>query len=224
MEKTKRFHFSSFQIGVLVGVIIAFSLAALAVKNSNLVLQNPSESEPLFTKGYNFRSIRNANNSWQGPSLGERINLSQLRNSDGKSIAEVAKTRNIMLVTLDSECGICNASGDLINSVREGLKPIGIEYYPISFAYFENLNNPDQYSSSLGFESKTFTWAKEGDPPQDSLQNIVTPSHLLLDNSGKVLQVWAGASREKVVRDRMSQQILADVIIINDTLKAIEQK
>lgn len=224
MEKTKRFHFASFQIGVLAGVIIAFSLAALAIKNSGLFLQKQPTSEAMFTEGYDFRKIRNSNNSWRGPNLGERINLSQLKNSDGRSLAENVNTRNIMLVTLDPECGICVLSGDLINSVREGLQPIKIQYYPTSFARFENSDDIDQYAISLGFQSKPFTWAKESELPQESLQNIVTPSHLLLDNTGKVLQVWAGSSQENDVRQRMNQQIIADTIIINETLTALEQK
>lgn len=224
MEKTKRFNFLSFQAGTLVGVIIAFTLAAFAVKHSELLSQKPLESDIMFTEGYNFHKIHNSNYSWRGPNLGEKINLSRLNSSDGKSLSELTKTRCIMLITLDPECQMCNVSGDLINSVREGLKSIEIEYYPISFTQFEGLTDINQYSSSLGFQSKFFTWAKEGELPQESLQNMVTPAHLLLDNTGKVLQVWAGSSREKTVRDKMSQQIISDTIIINDTLTALKYK
>lgn len=224
MKKPKRFHYLSFQIGVLAGVIIAFTLAALTIKNSNLFLRKRSESNLMLTEGFNFRKLRNSNNSWRGPNLGERIDLSQLKNSDGKSLAEAVNPHNIMLVTLDSDCAICNSSGDLINSVREGLQSIKIEYYPISFAHFENSNNIDHYAMSLGFQSKTFTWANDVELPQESLQNIVTPSHLLLDNTGKVLQVWAGSSGKKDIPERMSQQIIADAFIINDIIIALEQK
>ncbi|HEX8196914.1 MAG TPA: hypothetical protein VF571_12055 [Pyrinomonadaceae bacterium] len=224
MKILKRFHYLSFQMGVLIGVIIAFTLSSWSIKNSGFFLQKNSEWNSLLTEGYNFRKIRNSNISWRGPNLGERINLLQLKNSDGRSLAETVNTSYIMLITIDPECGYCRVSDDLMNSVREGLKPINIEYYPISFTSFDDSSNIDKFAISLGFQSKTFTWAKDSELPQESLQNIVTPSHLLLDNTGKVLQVWAGSNREKDIRKRISQQIIADTIILNDTLTALEQK
>lgn len=224
MKILKRFHYLSFQIGVLTGVIIAFTLVGFKIKNSNLFLRKNSESNSLITEGYNFRKARNLNYSWVGPKLGERINLHQLKNSDGKSLAETVKTNNIMLVTLDPECAFCNVSGDLISSVREGIEPIKIEYYPVYFAHFENSSDIDRYVASFGFQSKAFTWAQDGELPQESLQNIITPAHLLLDNTGKVIQVWAGSNKEKNIRMKMGQQIIVDTMTINDTLTALEQK
>ncbi|HEX9929398.1 MAG TPA: hypothetical protein VGB02_12740 [Pyrinomonadaceae bacterium] len=224
MKILKRFHYLSFQIGVLVGVIIAFTLVGFKIKNSNLFLRKNSESNSLITEGYNFRKARNLNYSWVGPKLGERINLYQLKNSDGRSLAETVNTSYIMLITIDPECGYCRVSDDLIDSVREGLKPINIEYYPISFTSFDDSSNIDKFAISLGFQSKTFTWAEEGELPQESLQNIVTPAHLLLDNTGKVIQVWAGSNKEKNIRMKMGQQIIVDTMTINDTLTALEQK
>lgn len=90
MKKPKRFHFLSFQIGVIVGVIIAFSLAAIAVKNSGWFLRTPSKASPMTTEGFNFRKIRESNNDWRGSRPGERINLSGLKNSDGKSLWIIA--------------------------------------------------------------------------------------------------------------------------------------
>lgn len=204
------------------GVIIALILAAFAIKRSNLFVRQ--EPNVLLTEGYNFRKIRNSDNSWRGPELGERINLHQLKDSDGKSLAQVVGTPNILLVTLDPECAYCRASGDLINSLSDGEEQNRIEYYPISFARIDDTNDIEQLAMSLGFQSKVFTWANEGEMPQESLQNIVTPAHLLLDNTGKVLQVWAGSSREKEVRKKMGQQILSDINVINDTLKVIAEK
>jgi hypothetical protein len=48
---------------------------------------------------------------------------------------------------------------------------------------------------------------------------MTVPSHLLIDQEGTVLQVWAGSSGEKEVRKRMAAQIVDDTLLINEALQ-----
>jgi hypothetical protein len=58
----------------------------------------------------------------------------------------------------------------------------------------------------------------------DFLSKVVTPTHVLTNEQGVILQIWFGSDRDAGIRKRMSRQISSDLLLINDVLKATENQ
>jgi hypothetical protein len=193
-----------------------------------LVRKTPADATPksaLFAKeGFDFSAILHKDNEWRGPDIGEKLDLTQLKEKDGSTLANVIGKRPAMLVAVNPDCGMCTLAADEMRYIRDQLSSTGIGYYPVSFQPTDEGFDPNAYIGSLDLGKVAFQWAAGTPIPQESILNMTSPSHILVGLDGTVIKVWPGSYGEKSVRDRMGKQIVADTLIINDTLNVLNQR
>jgi hypothetical protein len=122
-----------FKMGVIVGAIIALTLAALTTKAFFVRKETPI-NKPFLTEGFDFASLRSAENKWRGPEIGEKIDLTRLKKKDGTTLASVVCQRPIAVVLVSPTCTMCKTAADEMRSLRQKLATMDIAYYLVSFA------------------------------------------------------------------------------------------
>jgi hypothetical protein len=211
--------------GFLAGLILGCGITLCLTL---LMRKTPASSPPksaLFAKeGFDFSGISSKDNKWRGPDIGEQINLTQLKGQDGSTLAEVIGKRPAMLVAVNPECGMCTVAADEMRYVRDQISNTGIGYYPVSFIPDDGNFDLSAYTNSLGLGKVSFQWSASAPSPQDSILNMTSPAHILIGLDGTVIKVWPGSYAVQSVRDRMGKQIVADTLIINDTLNLSSQR
>ncbi|MEK6336541.1 MAG: hypothetical protein AABM67_16560 [Acidobacteriota bacterium] len=215
---------SRFSLGIVVGGMIAFALGAFTAKAYFARKQSPiptSNANPFLIEGFDFNMLRTAETEWRGPDIGARIDLTRLRMKDGKTLASVVGKRPVVLVSVNPACAMCGIARDEMRYLREKLSNMDINYYPVFFASETPNSDFFQYSDSLKVGAPSFLWNIEAGQPPESLVTMTNPSHLLLNSDGTVIRVWPGSYKDKVVRDRMARQIVADTLVVIDTLNAL---
>lgn len=215
---------SPFVLGMVIGGLIAFPLGAFTgrgyLARKQLPIARPNTS-PLLMEGFDFNLLRNSENEWRGPNIGDRIDLSRLKMKDGKTLASMAGKRPIVLVSVNPACAMCNTAKDEMSYLREELSSMNINYYMVFFATQTPKVDFFKYSDSLNVAVPSFLWNAEAGLPPESIAIMTNPSHLLINSDGRVIRVWPGSYNDKSVRDRMAHQIIADTLVANETLKAM---
>ncbi|MDQ3920632.1 MAG: hypothetical protein M3348_19400 [Acidobacteriota bacterium] len=207
----------------------AFAAGAAAGAALAAALVRPGASGPaggladvMRKDGFDFTELRAPGRAWRGPEIGETIDLNRLKADGGGTLAGVMGDGPAMLVIVNPTCGTCVAAADMMNDIRERLSPRRVPYYPVAFVTVKG--DFYRYARALGAGPHAFLWSHDEGAPPDSLANAVQPSHILIDREGRVLRVWPGANAAKPVRDRMGGQIVADTVVILDTLEALSRK
>lgn len=211
--------------GLILGCALTLGLTWLSRKApAAAMLPTPQKSNLFATEGFDFSAILEKDNDWRGPDIDEKIDLTQLKTQDGSTLATVLGKRPGMLVTVNPICGMCRVAADEMQYVRDQIAGTGIGYYPVSFTPDDGKMSFNGYTDSLGLGKLAFQWSPGAPPPQYSILNMTSPSHLLIGADGTVIKVWPGSYTDKSVRDRMGKQIVADTLIINDTLNVLNHK
>ena len=193
--------------GVILGAAIAFVVAGAFIK---VFSKSPApKSQILLKQGFDFQQIRAGNYSWKGPALGEKIELTMLKATDGSTLNAVVDKPLIMLFAVNPQCRVCTMAQDQMKFVRENLMPLNVDTYPICFDPVDGDEKIAKYAESLGFTERAFAW-RGSTPPPASVLDMNVPSALLVDREGTIVQVWPGSHSESEVRQRMATQITAD--------------
>jgi hypothetical protein len=213
---------SRFTLSLILGGMITFALGAFSGKAyfvRKQIAASPKVS-PFLIEGFDFNLLRSSENEWRGPNVGEKIDLTRLQRKDGKTLASVIPKRPIVLVSINPACAMCKNARDEMSYLREKLSSMDITYYLVGFASETPQLDFFRYSDSLRVGAQSFLWDSEGGRPPESIIMMTNPSHLLLNSDGRVIRVWPGSYNDKAVRDRMANQIIADVSMATDSLKA----
>jgi hypothetical protein len=210
----------TFRLVFFVGsFILTLAVASLffTLKNQNSKASVPST---LFEKrGFDFRLLRSSDKTLSEPKTGSKIDLSNLRMSDGRKLADLENEKLFLFAVVDPECPACASSGDVFRNIRKTTSDLGIKYFPVVFTKTPPNFDSQKYAESMGFEISV-QWLPESVAPE-SLSTIPTPTHLLTNKDGVVLQIWLGTNKNEDVRKRMSDQISSDLILITDIIDAI---
>lgn len=110
----------------------------------------------------------------------------------------------------------------MMQNIHKNTDELGIKYFPIVFRKFPSVADIQRYAETLGFET-CIQWTSEL-PTPESLRTMGTPSHILTNKDGVILQIWHGTNKDAATRIRMSNQISSDLYLINDVVKAIGAK
>lgn len=207
--------------GLILGCGITLCLTLLVSKTP---AGSHPKSVPFAKEGFDFSAILRKDNEWRGPDIGEQLDLKQLKGKDGATLADVIGKRPAILVAVNPDCGMCTLAADEMRYIRDQISSTGIGYYPVSFQPTDEGVDLTAYTDSLGLGKVAFQWSTGAPSPQDSIINMTSPSHLLVGLDGTIIKVWPGSYGEKSVRDRMGKQIVADSLVINDTLNVWSQR
>jgi len=207
---------------VLIGIVSASGTLTLLF-GATLILEKNRVSfhERFFTSGYNFRAVQATDEDFSQYRIGEKIELTKLRSirPDSSQLFEDAKL--ILLVVVDPECPFVKISGDISKEIKSRLSNSGIRYLPVVFTSVKPNVDLLAYAQSIGFHDLLIRDQASGS--LDILSRMPTPSHVLVDNEGIILQVWFSSSRDFEVSRRMSAQIISDTSLIYETYIATER-
>ena len=201
--------FSKIQISIF---LTSFALTCLFMW---LLLPSKKNMENLyFTQGYDFHKLRRDNSDIDLVKIGEKLDVENIKDSKGNSLLSYSNQNLTLLVAIDPSCPACNFSKDMMNEISLTTKSIKVSYYPLLISSINSNFDVQKYTQSLGFVD--YFYLSSETPAQNALKQIITPSHILLDEKGTVIQVWYGSNKDEEVRKRMSDQISADLILIRD--------
>lgn len=175
--------------------------------------------QKFYTQGYSFRALQAGDEDFIKYRVGEKIDLSKLRKSDGSELLASNEYPLILLAVLDPLCGYCRVSQDIMSELRVDKATSDIGYFPVLFTSIPETVDFVEYSKSIGF-SDALKWEKSSHPP-DLFAHMPTPAHILVDRNGSVLQVWFSSSRNEEVRKRMASQISSDINLIKDLYSVV---
>ena len=190
---------------------VSFVLTAFVIW---FFLPSEKNSENLyFRQSYDMRQLRLDNSDIETVKIGDKLDIANIKNSQGKSISSFSDKKLFLLVAVSPTCQACNISKDLMEDVRKTTANTEIAYYPVLTA--NSSDEIEDYAKSLGFENSLYASSESPFP------KLLTPSHILIDKNGTVIQTWFGSSNDKEVRKRISQQISSDLLTIQDVFQAL---
>lgn len=188
---------------ILIGLVV-FSVFALITTR----LFEWTNFERPFDKIQSFESDKD----WAGPKIGEIISLSGFKNESGHSLTDSRADGYILLSLLDEECKMSQSSTDLVKEVSSFSSNKNIHFSVISYARKTKKPSFSSLVNNFGSE-QVFIW-DDSVPRQVGLEKMVIPSHILIEASGLVVAKFPGGSHEEETRQKMSKQIIDDVLLI----------
>lgn len=172
-----------------------------------------------YVDGYNFHKLQFNDKDFSKYKVGDKIDLNKVQMTNGTPLLSATQEELLLFVVIAPDCPFCRISEDIVSRSRIEAKKSGVGYYSICFVQISSKSSLKKFSQSMGFED-SFLWQDESKPPQD-LISIPTPAHFLTDRNGTILQVWFSSSRDEKIRERMSNQISSDLLIIKDVYKSV---
>ncbi|MDQ3666518.1 MAG: hypothetical protein M3410_08050 [Acidobacteriota bacterium] len=159
---------------------------------------------------YDFNARKNDDD---GPRIGETVDLGSFKGADGSTLADAVRgTPVFMVVVVDPHCEACKGAMDQLRGVHDQIAATGIGYFIMMFTKAANSPQYFDYANSLELGSKIFIWTTDKTPPIKSLNGMVVPSHLLIDNKGVVMDKWPGTHPDPRARQEMIRQIVSDAL------------
>lgn len=164
------------------------------------------------TKRFNYsRFLNNEALTWTGPKKGERINLKNFFSANRQQLP-VSENRLIVLGFVSSKCWMCAESSDLLEYVKTNSLKNGVDYHLVSLGTNETPEEFFNYTDKLNLSIDSYVWNENKDSINSSLQNMVVPSHILVNSDGKVLRGFPGSGKEKEQRDQMGNQTMDEIL------------
>ncbi len=148
-----------------------------------------------------------------GPPVGASIDIRRFGGKDGEPLTPPRNGQTVMLVALGRGCVMCKNFAVDMNRVCDQVRPLGVEYYAVSFAPDGTADEFFDYAHSLLPDVKSFKYLDVNEGAEaNRLASMAVPTHLLLDGNGKILRKWLGASTSEAIRDKMADRIVSDTI------------
>ena len=192
----------------------------------NYTFQVPRTSE-----GYDFEAHRKLFLDGDEITVGETLKISEFVDGAGTPLVSAMNRKPAMLVLLKFDCAYVRIAGDQMHDVRKRLQQIDVKYIVLAMPAFDPTVWKQGQNSDSGREEHAlaeeeffrrlkvfrlepgFIWSSHAEETF-RLRRLERPSHLLVDRSGRILEIWNGTSLDPVVRERMANQIVADAVAI----------
>lgn len=206
IPKTQIFIFlASFALTILLGLLLL-----------------PSDKKPenkYFRQSYDFRKLRLNNSDIDTLKIGGKLELANIKDAHGNALSSFSNEKLFLLVAADPFCPACNFSKDMMKEIRDVADNLKIPYFPISVSQTSASVEMENYSRSVGFYNYLY-WSAESSSHLP-LSQTITPTHILIDEKGTVIQAWYGSNKNEDVRKTMSNQISDDLLLVSDVFEAM---
>ncbi len=194
---------SQFLIRVIAVALLAF-VASYILAKRDLFLNAPGVTRE-------FNHPEDANESWVGPAIGERIDLSHFKDESDVSLSSAIGDGLSMLVLVDPDCGATTAASDQLRIVHNSMKEMRVHYYLVSATSSVPPADFFKYTRSLASDATSYLWEQSEAESADELYSMVLPSHILIDQTGTVVRKWPGTSVSENIRRKMADEIVSNV-------------
>ncbi len=163
-------------------------------------------------RGFDYSEyVNNERLTWTGPKAGEKIDLRNFHNQEGQDIP-IHKDKLIVLGFASSKCWMCPVSNDLFEYVKDNSLKNGIDYFLVSLGTNETSEEFFLYAGELNLTSQSYIWKENKNDINVNLQNIVVPSHILVNQDGIVLRRFPGSARDNEKRKQMANQTVYEIL------------
>ena len=189
-------------------IVRAGLLFSLTMLFTALLFVSSQRSNPHTVEGFDFTPVLKMKPEG-GPDVGERIDLTRLVSREGVSLASTITTGRAMIALLNPRCALCRIAAGTMRDIKERIKQYDVKYYIVSF----NSSEPAsvfRYCDSLDLDTPVFVWSSKESSPPELLSAMVTPSHILINQEGTIIDKWPGSNEDKALRERMANQIILD--------------
>lgn len=209
---------SKLNIVLFAGAFVVTIASVIVINRVRTQSVAAREKQIFLTEGFDFRQQR-ALNKFLEVDLGSKINLADFQTTNGESLPKLIKGNLLLLAILDPDCSACARSHDMLSNIRTHANELGIKYLPMVLRKFPPQFDASEFANALGFDTciQSSTNAPVGDP----LAKFGTPSHVLVNKDGVILQAWQGTNPNAATRKRMADQISSDLYLISDTVNAM---
>ena len=193
---------SQFLTFLIAVTLLAFVAAYILAKRDSFVGVTESARE--------FNHPEDVNESWVGPAIGERIDLSHFKDEQEVRLSSAIGEGLSMLVLVDPDCGATSAASDQLRIVQDSIRKRGVNYYLVSVTSSAPPAEFFKYTRSLVSDATAYLWAHNEAQPSEKLFSMVLPSHILVDQTGIIVRKWPGTSVSEDVRRKMAEEIVSD--------------
>jgi peroxiredoxin len=155
--------------------------------------------------------IDNKQLTWNGPELGEKVNLSKLKDINGEFFINNLKNEKALIVSIHPDCGMCHTATDHIQKV---LDEASINSYDVALVSFDptvSIERIINYKETVGLPYRSYAYRGSESEILPSLSKMVTPSFILVNPDGIILKKYPGSSADARIRRAMIKEILSDV-------------
>ena len=108
----------------LIGITVLACIASYLVAKRNSVVPAVAEN------AREFNHPEDVTESWVGPAVGERIDLSHFKDEQGARLSVAIGDGLSMLVLVDPDCGATSAASDQLRMVRDSMRKVGVPLLP----------------------------------------------------------------------------------------------
>ncbi len=228
-------------VAVFCGFAVTFGVASLISARKGLGTEGTSPclasveqpfSVPRTNLGYDFSSAsarESDGNVEVDAQQAEILPLDGFSSRDGTRLERLAARKKLLLLLLvDENSRTIARSIDMVADIHNRVSRAAIPYavlslpddssVPLASALLERIgfhrSNETPFFESferLGLEIPTFFWSGRG--PEAGLSvDTDRPLHVLVTDSGQTLCSWPGTSESPIIRERMANQIVSDVL------------
>jgi peroxiredoxin len=163
--------------------------------------------------GFDYTSrLNDKEYDWRGPEIGEKIAVQFYKDKVGNSLLDSINSDIVVLATVDENCRFSRLSMDQMEYIQTTAKSNGIDYLLVSFNLKISPTEFFDFAQSLNSSTKSFAWFGNESEMLASLPKMIVPSHLIINKTGEILRVFPGTDVEKQTRDRMANQIVAEML------------
>lgn len=194
-------------------ILIFFIAFTATVFTSWIILPSKNNSQNLyFRQSFDLRRMRLDNSDIETVKIGEKINTANIKTLSNETISTFADENLFLLILINPDCQTCNISKDLMSDIRQTISQTQILCFPLLIADTPT-DEMENYAKSLGFDRGFYVSSNS------VFSQMLTPSHILIDKNGTVIQIWFGSSNDKEIRKRIGYQISSDLLLIQDVLQ-----
>lgn len=145
--------------------------------------------------------------SWLGPKIGEKLDLSNLKDNNGKFLIENRKENLLMLLVIDPKCIICQKSTNQMRELESQAKQISIDFAIVSFNPSIPMSDLQNFNETANLSSTFYSFG--GKDPNLKLQ---FPTYILVNTDNKILRIFAGSNTDEQIQREMSKEIIKDTL------------
>jgi thioredoxin-related protein len=193
-------------ISIIICFILAFATTLAIRKVYFYYLDFQAENTPQYQKVLDNKELK-----WIGPEIGEKIDLNELKDKNESSLSEKRKNKKAFIVYIHPDCGMCKLArkeiADIISKVKENS-------FDVAIVSFNTLINPEKletYNELIGSQVNVYSW-KNYDTQIPKLVEMGTPSFIIVDSQGIILQKFPGLHSDAHIRRAMVKEIMNSII------------
>lgn len=151
--------------------------------------------------------LEKPDSNWLGPKIGEKLDLSKLKDKNGNYLENNRNNNLLMLLVVAPDCIVCNTTTSQMREIENQTKQISVDFAVVSFNPSTQISDLMKFNETAHLASTFYSF--DGKDPDLKLQ---FPAYILVNTDNTILRVFAGSNPDEQTQNEMSKQIIKDTL------------